>query len=81
MPVLLYPFFRPPGYSTLPGTAEPREELSGPSRAAQRKSAAGGRRREELLGNSGTADGGCDQTGTNAPDPVRTPKLKVLGRE
>ena len=24
---------------------------------------------------------GCDHTSTNAPDPVRTPQLSVLGRE
>ncbi|KAL1557235.1 protein NRT1/ PTR FAMILY 6.1 [Salvia divinorum] len=24
---------------------------------------------------------GCDHTSTNAPDPIRTPKLSVLGRE
>ena len=24
---------------------------------------------------------GCDQTTTNAPDPIRTPKLSVLGRK
>ena len=24
---------------------------------------------------------GCDHTSTNAPDPIRTPKLNVLGRE
>ena len=24
---------------------------------------------------------GCDQTSTNAPDPIRTPQLSVLGRE
>ena len=27
------------------------------------------------------AHGGCDHTSTNAPDPIRTPKLSVLGRE
>ncbi|CDP19449.1 unnamed protein product [Coffea canephora] len=25
--------------------------------------------------------GGCDHTSTNAPDPIRTPKLSVLGRQ
>ncbi|GLT74005.1 hypothetical protein SLA2020_458280 [Shorea laevis] len=25
--------------------------------------------------------GGCDHTSTNAPDPIRTPQLSVLGRE
>ena len=24
---------------------------------------------------------GCDHTSTNAPDPIRTPQLSVLGRE
>ena len=24
---------------------------------------------------------GCDHTSTNAPDPIRTPQLRVLGRE
>ena len=24
---------------------------------------------------------GCDHTSTKAPDPIRTPKLSVLGRE
>ena len=24
---------------------------------------------------------GCDHTSTNAPDPIRTPQLNVLGRE
>ncbi|KAH0729774.1 hypothetical protein KY289_000962 [Solanum tuberosum] len=24
---------------------------------------------------------GCDHTSTNAPDPIRTPKLSVLGQE
>ena len=24
---------------------------------------------------------GCDHTSTNAPDPIKTPKLSVLGRE
>ena len=24
---------------------------------------------------------GCDHTSTNAPDPIRTPLLSVLGRE
>ena len=24
---------------------------------------------------------GCDRTSTNAPDPIRTPQLSVLGRE
>ena len=24
---------------------------------------------------------GCDYTNTNAPDPIRTPQLSVLGRE
>ena len=24
---------------------------------------------------------GCDHTMTNAPDPIRTPKLSVLGQE
>ncbi|KAH0729758.1 hypothetical protein KY289_000946 [Solanum tuberosum] len=24
---------------------------------------------------------GCDHTSTNAPDPIRTPKLTVLGRD
>lgn len=26
-------------------------------------------------------DCGCDDTSTNAPDPIRTPQLGVLGRE
>ena len=26
-------------------------------------------------------DVGCDHTSTKAPDPIRTPKLSVLGRE
>ena len=25
--------------------------------------------------------GGCDHTSTNAPDPIRTPQLSLLGRE
>ena len=25
--------------------------------------------------------GGCDHTSTNAPDPIITPQLSVLGRE
>ncbi|MED6215229.1 hypothetical protein PIB30_111302, partial [Stylosanthes scabra] len=25
--------------------------------------------------------GSCDHTSTNAPDPIRTPRLSVLGRE
>ena len=24
---------------------------------------------------------GCDHTSTNAPDPIRTPQVSVLGRE
>ena len=24
---------------------------------------------------------GCDLTSTNAPDPIRTPQVRVLGRE
>ena len=24
---------------------------------------------------------GCDHTSTNAPDPIRTPQLSMLGRE
>ena len=24
---------------------------------------------------------GCDHTSTNAPDPIRTPQLNVLGRD
>src|SRR5215216_3022871 len=29
----------------------------------------------------GTEHVGCDHTSTKAPDPIRTPKLSVLGRE
>ena len=35
-------------------------------------------------GSKGTATqehDGCDHTSTNAPDPIRTPQLSVLGRE
>ena len=28
-----------------------------------------------------TWDDGCDHTSTNAPDPIRTPQLSVLGQE
>ncbi|KAF8060272.1 hypothetical protein N665_1221s0002 [Sinapis alba] len=34
-----------------------------------------GRRNRESCTN------GCDHTSTNAPDPIRTPQLSVLGRE
>ncbi|KAK8705001.1 hypothetical protein V6N13_048612 [Hibiscus sabdariffa] len=30
---------------------------------------------------SDIGDDGCDHTSTNAPDPIRTPQLSVLGRE
>ncbi|KAF7834415.1 protein NRT1/ PTR FAMILY 6.1 [Senna tora] len=32
-------------------------------------------------GNVHARHDGCDHTSTNAPDPIRTPKLSVLGRE
>ena len=31
--------------------------------------------------NKRTTTDGCDHTSTNAPDPIRTPQLSVLGRE
>ena len=37
--------------------------------------------REGFKGIKRGGGAGCDHTSTNAPDPIRTPKLSVLGRE
>ncbi|KAF8060273.1 hypothetical protein N665_1221s0003, partial [Sinapis alba] len=36
---------------------------------------------ETLRTNRESCTNGCDHTSTNAPDPIRTPQLSVLGRE
>ena len=38
-------------------------------------------RNDGFKGTATQAHEGCDHTNTNAPDPIRTPQLSVLGRE
>ena len=38
-------------------------------------------RNDEFKGTATQKHDGCDHTSTNAPDPIRTPKVSVLGRE
>ena len=38
-------------------------------------------RNDGFKGTTTQENGGCDHTSTNAPDPIRTPQLSVLGRE
>ena len=38
-------------------------------------------RNDGLKRNVTQENNGCDHTSTNAPDPIRTPQLSVLGRE
>ena len=58
----------------------PRERTSGregfvAERGRRGRGRGRGKRKTEALVD------GCDHTSTNAPDPIRTPKLSVLGRE
>ena len=38
-------------------------------------------RNDGFKGTANPKHDGCDHTSTNAPDPMRTPQLSVLGRE
>ena len=38
-------------------------------------------RNDGFQGTATQENDGCDHTSTNAPDPIRTPQLSVLGRE
>ena len=62
------------GLERIPG----RNELVGRHTGEQTEEASPGVRDKRIK--SGTYFG-CDHTSTNAPDPIRTPQLSVLGRE
>ncbi|MED6203226.1 hypothetical protein PIB30_113489 [Stylosanthes scabra] len=84
------PFFRPPSGARhpRPGSSSPAGRASGRRGSNTRRCAPQGRsgggpsvRGRVLMLIACAYNGRCDHTSTNAPDPIRTPQLSVLGRE
>ena len=62
-------------------TAGPTEGLVRPSRLDGSRFPRSGQRSQLYMEMFLETCDGCDHTSTNAPDPIRTPQLSVLGRE